>query len=80
MTIYRKEKRIFKKGEKYHLDQMYTILGLLPHDGEDPYYQQDDIGDLDHYAHSKSRDGSENDCGEYIKILRNFTVSFSVIV
>lgn len=79
MPIYsRKEKRVFKEGEKYHLDSVYDILGLFPHDGDEPFFQQDDIGDLARYSSKKSRDGSDNDCGEYVKILRNFSISIEV--
>lgn len=69
---------MFKKGEKYHLDEVYSVMGLLPSDGDNPYFHQDDIGDLAHYSVSKSRDGSENDCGEYVKILRNFSIEIKV--
>ncbi len=78
MKIIQHRKLEFKKGEKYHLDELYTVMGLLPVDDERPYYQQDDINDLARYSASKSRDGSENDCGEYVKILRNFSLEIKV--
>ncbi len=74
----RNEKRVFKKGEKHHLDSVYSIFSLFPHDSDNPFYHQDDIGDLSKYSNSKSRDGSDNDCGEYIHILRNFTIQIKV--
>lgn len=77
--IYSKEKHIFKKGEKHHLDSVYSILSLFPNDCDEPFFNQDDIGDLDPYSRSKSRDGSENDSGETVKILRNFTIEIKVI-
>lgn len=69
MKILRKEKRIFKKGEKYHLDEVYAIFAIFPND-QNPYYSQDDPGDW-------SLCGT-NDSGESVKILRNFTIEFSV--
>ena len=80
MEIYRKEKRTFKNGEKHHLDSVYSIMGLFPDDHDNPFYYQDDIGDLSFAGGSKSRDGSDNDCGEYVKILRNFTIEFTIKV
>lgn len=67
MKIIRKEKRVFKTGEKYHLDQVYMIMGLFPLDGESPYYYQDDIGDLAFDSPTHDKKGDENDCGEYVK-------------
>lgn len=78
MKIIQHRKLQFKKGEKRHLDEVYSILGLFPEDSENPYYHQDDIGDLEHYSANTSRDGAPNDCGEYIKILRSFSVEIKV--
>lgn len=74
----RNNKYVFKKGEQHHLDSVYNIIGLFPNDSGHPFYHQDDIGDLEHHGSTKSRDGSDNDCGEYIKILRDFTIKIKV--
>lgn len=78
MKIIQHRKLQFKKGEKYHLDQVYLVMGFFPEDSDCPYYHQDDIGDLANYSSGTSRDGSANDCGEYVKILRNFSIEIKV--
>jgi hypothetical protein len=78
VKVIRNNKFQFKRGEKHHLDSIYSILGLFPEDSENPYYQQDDIGDLALYSVNTSKDGAPNDCGEYVKILRNFSVEIKI--
>lgn len=78
MKVIRDQKLQFKKGEKHHLDQVYLVMSLFPEDSEYPYYHQDDIGDLATYSSGTSRDGRPNDCGEYVKILRSFSLEIKV--
>ncbi len=80
MSIYRKEKHVFKKGEQYHLDQVYELMALFPHEIDAEYYQQDDIAD---YRNDESRringeSDFENSAGELIDILRNFTIEIKI--
>lgn len=70
MKIIRKEKRVFKKGEKYDLDHVYFIFSLFPVDANEPFYSQDDPNEW-----TLSND---NDGGESVNILRNFTIEFSI--
>lgn len=70
MKIIRKEKRVFKKGEKYDLDTVYAVYSLFPHDVNEPFYSQDDPNE---WTLSNGNDG-----GESVKIIRNFTIEFSV--
>lgn len=78
MTVLKSFIKTFKKGSSLHLDECYRIMGLFPENSENPFYHQCDIGDLEHYSSTASRDGKPNDCGEYIHILRDFTIRYSV--
>jgi len=60
---YQKQKTYkFTAGDRYHLDQVYSLLGIIPNDT----YEQDDM--------SLYRYDNGNDCGESVKFLKNVKI------
>jgi len=76
MRLKDKKKYVFKKGERYHLDQVYSILGQM--NVED--YEQKDIADYDRENRESINSGlpQENDGGEYIRIINDFTIWITI--
>jgi hypothetical protein len=57
----------YKKGETYHLDQVYNYMGIFP--AMDEYWEQDES------FHDYRKGG---DSGESVRILKDFQIEIKI--
>jgi len=67
MQIIKHRKLKYKKGEVYHLDQVYDVVSMFP--PLDEYWEQDDA------FHDHTKGG---DSGESVRILKDFSLEIEL--